>query len=406
MSESRTRLVAAVLFALVLALPTSARAAGQVLLVPAEFPTITLALASALSGDTILVSAGVYPECLTISGLTELDLIGKKGAIIDASGCGIAITIVDGSLVTVKGLAITGADPQGVQVQPGASEVLLTKLRIEDDAPTPVLSVLEVGVSIDGASLVTLDDVDIKGASVHAVEVKSATGTVVKRCYVRDGIGDGINVDLGTGVKLDKNVIKGLLGPAVRFFHLGGSGVTGGGIESLVTKNKVLVSPGGGIVIGGANNLIEKNTIIDSGATGIEALANGGGSIYRKNKVTGATVASIIVGGTDDTFEKNSVKLSHGDGIVVNGPTNLLLGNKVIEPAGHGYVVALTAIDNDFTTCSSVKAGGDGFHVEGTFNTFTKSSAAGSAGLDLNDAAGALTTNVYTDCKFKTSNVP
>ena len=41
-------------------------------------------------------------------------------------------------------------------------------------------------------------------------------------------------------------------------------------------------------------------------------------------------------------------------------------------------------------------------HVDGATNTFTSDSI----GLDLNDPAGAATTNLYTDCKFKTSSVP
>ena len=42
--------------------------------------------------------------------------------------------------------------------------------------------------------------------------------------------------------------------------------------------------------------------------------------------------------------------------------------------------------------------------MQGTGNTFTKAKASGSGGLDLNDPAGGATTNVYTDCKFKTIN--
>ena len=74
--------------------------------------------------------------------------------------------------------------------------------------------------------------------------------------------------------------------------------------------------------------------------------------------------------------------------------------------AGSGFAVALTASSNTFEDCGSVRAGVDGFLVAGSANTFTKAKAAGSGGFDLNDPAGGATTNVYTDCTFKSSNVP
>ena len=404
MPQSCTRRLA-ILVALVVAIPGSARAAVT-LTVPGDFPTITLALEAAASGDTVLVSAGTYPECVTVTGLDDLELIGKRGAIIDASGCGTAITIADGTGALVKGFAITGATDQGILVQPAASEAIFTKITIRDAAATPALSVLENGVSVIGASDITLDDVDVGGATVHAVYVESATATVIKRCSIRDAIGDGIRVDLGSGVKIEKNVMQNLLGPAIFFFHDGGIGMLGGAVESLVVKNKILANPGGGITVGGANNLIEKNNVVDSGTTGIDALSNGGGSIYRKNKVTRSAAAGIRAGGTDDFFEKNGVKESLGNGIEVTGISNEFSGTKVIEAAGTGWVIAPLSSDNDFTSCSSTKAGGDGFRVEGTLNFFVKVVASGSGGLDLNDPAGVLTTNQYIDCKFKTSNLP
>ena len=402
----RSRPLPLVLTSLALVLFGSATfAVADTIDVPADFPTISQAVAAAASGDTVLVSAGTYPECVTVTGVDQLQLLGKRGAIIDATGCGIALTIADGTGSLVKGFDIIGATDHGILVQPAASEWIFNKITIRDEAATPALATLKNGVSVIGASDITLDQVDIGGATVHAVYVESATATVVKRCSIRDGIGDGVRVDLGTGVKIDKNVVQNLTGPAIYFFHLGGMGMTGGAVESLVVKNKVLANPGGGIVIGGANNLIEKNTIVDPGTTGIEALPNGGGSIYRKNKVTRAVTAGILVNGSGDAYEKNSIKESADTGIAVNAPNNAFDGTKVIEATGNGWTIALTGTGNTFELCSSSKAGADGFHVDGTLNIFVKSSATGSGALDLNDLAGPLTTNSYIDCKFKSSNV-
>ena len=289
-------------------------------------------------------------------------------------------------------------------MQPDANNVLINKVTIATDQPDPALSSLEVGVSIVGADDVLLKDVTISGATLHAVHVMSATRTVVKQSTISDGIGDGVRVDLGTNAKIADNLMRNLLGPAIFFFHDGGVGMTGGGVESIVVRNKILDSPGGGIVIGGTNNLIQKNAVVDSGGTGITALANGGGSIYRKNKVNGSAEAGILAAGTGDTFEKNTVLGSHQDGIAVVGSMNVLTKSRVVNATGSGFTV--TASDNTFEDCGSVRAGGDGFLVAGSANTFTKAKASDSGGLDLNDPAGGATTNVYTDCTFKSSNVP
>jgi len=77
----------------------------------------------------------------------------------------------------------------------------------------------------------------------------------------------------------------------------------------------------------------------------------------------------------------------------------------VTAAGSFGVGVRMSASGNRFEGTSSAKAVGDGFHVAGLGNTFTKAKASGSGGLDLNDDPGAGTTNVYTDCKFKTSNI-
>jgi hypothetical protein len=408
MRHTTTRFVAVALltFACFTTIARPAEAAGANRLVPKNYATIGSALNASESGDTITVFPGTFSECVTISGLSEISVIGKHGAVIDVAGCPAGVTIENGVNIVFGGFTLTGATLQGIAVQTGANDVLINKVTIATDQQDPALSSLEVGVSIVGADDVLLRDVTISGATLHAVHVMSATRTVVKQSTISDGIGDGVRVDLGTNAKIADNVMWNLLGPAIFFFHDGGDGMTGGGGESIVVRNKILDSPGGGIVIGGTNNLIQKNAVADSGGTGITALANGGGSIYRKNKVNGSAEAGILAAGTGDTFEKNTVLGSHQDGIAVVGSMNVLTKSRVVNAMGSGFAVALTASDNTFEDCGSVRAGADGFLVAGSANTFTKAKASGSGGLDLNDPAGGATTNVYTDCTFKSSNVP
>jgi hypothetical protein len=360
------------------------------------YHTITEGLANAFSASSIKIDPGTYTECPTVTGLVLLNIVGKKGVVIDATGCDTGLTINDGDNVTVKGLTIVGAK-QGILVKAAAPRTTVAKTTVQD----PGTAVLETGVRVDGAADVTLDKVTIRGASLRGVHVLSALRTTVRKSTITDGAGFGVRVDLGTETAVVKNTIANLGAIGIVFAHSGG----GGAADSLVASNKISAVPGA-ISVAGANNVIEKNKLTDLTNAGIFASGPGGASTYRKNTILRAPNAGIVAGNVGDTFEKNTVKEAIGEGIDVIGDGNHFLGNKVTAATGVGVLVEATASGNDFVGTSSAKAGTDGFLVQGTGNTFTKAKASKSGGLDLNDPAGGATTNVYTDCKFKTSNLP
>ena len=118
------------LFALcVVAAPAAAETDRHV---PRDFPTIGDALKAAVSGDRIVVNGGTYQECLTITGLSDLTLFGKKEPVIDLTGCPAGLTIADGARVTIEGFTLVGATLQGILVQAAASEVFIVKTSILD----------------------------------------------------------------------------------------------------------------------------------------------------------------------------------------------------------------------------------------------------------------------------------
>jgi parallel beta-helix repeat protein len=401
---SRFAPAVSLLFALcVVAAPAAAETDRHV---PRDFPTIGDALKAAVSGDRIVVNGGTYQECLTITGLSDLTLFGKKEPVIDLTGCPAGLTIADGARVTIEGFTLVGATLQGILVQAAASEVFIVKTSILDASLDPDLSVMLTGIAVQGAGDVTVDDVTIRGALLHAVHVTDALRPVVKRSAIRDGLGDGINVDLALNAKIEKNKIENLLGPAIILFHEGGTGPTGGAVGSTVFGNRIKNTPGAGIVIAGTGNLIENNTVDEPGGVGIEALATGGGSIYRKNTVQGPTGIGIIAAGSGDIFERATVKHPGANGLHVTGGDNIFIAPKVDEAVLNGVLVDLTASGNQFEKGLSTKAGGNGFLVLGTQNSFFQTKASKSAAFDLNDVAGPATTNEYIDCNFKKSTVP
>jgi hypothetical protein len=362
--------------------------------------TISAGLANAFSASNVRIDPGTYHECPSVTGLVLLTIVGKKGVVIDATGCNDGLTISDGEGIIVKGVTIVGAR-RGLVVKGAASRVLVTKTTIQDPAADPQLAVMETGVEIQGAADVTLDGVTIRGASVQAVHVLLAARTIVRKSTLAASVGDGVVVDFGTSAAIEKNVMTSLGGWAVQFANIG----FGGAADALVASNKVFANPAG-LDIDGTGNVIEKNKLTDIATVGIRAAGANGGSTYRKNTIVRAADAAIVAAGTGDTFEKNTVKEPLQEGIDVSGDNNVFVGGKVVEAVGNGVLVQATASGNRFEGTASSKAGADGFHVDGTANTFLKAKASGSGGLDVNDPAAGATTNVYTDCKFKTSNLP
>ena len=358
------------------------------------FATITEGLANAFSASKVIIAPGTYAECPTVTGLVLLTIVGKKGVVIDATGCDAGLTINDGDGITVKGLTIVGAKT-GILVNAAAQRVLITKTTVESGGVG-----IENGVYIDGAADVTIDKATLRGAMAAGVYVAGAPGVIVRKSTIADGSGIGVNVNnSATGATIAKNTFSNLGSLAVGVYSAVGS-------DSLVQSNKIL-GGAGGIEVTGGNNVIEKNTLTDLTGAGLLANGAGGPSTYRKNKLVRATaIAAIAAAGIGDTFEKNTVKEPVGDGLDVIGDGNRFIGNKVVAATGVGVLVEAGASGNTFEGTSSSKAGTDGFRVQGTGNTFTKAKASGSIELDLNDLAGGATTNVYTDCKFKTSNVP
>jgi parallel beta helix pectate lyase-like protein len=401
-----SRLVSAALVSLVCAAPTPASAGSPFVHMGSGpgflYHFFSEAIPNSFSAGGIVVHPGTYHECVNVTGFVLYTITAKKGAILDATGCDAGITISDGEGITVKGLTIIGAK-QGIVVKPAAKRVLLKKDVIQDPAADPQLAVMETGVAVEGAADVTLDGVTIRGAATQAVHVISATGTTVRKCTLADGVGDGVVVDLGANAIVEKNVITNLGGPGVLFFH-NGIGAMGGAVDSLVSANKIFANPAG-ISIGGVRNVIEKNKLTDVGGVAVQAANGSGSSTYRKNTIVRATDAAIYAGGSLDTFEKNTVKEPLAIGVDVAGSDNTFLGGKVSESVGAGWRIRPGASGNHFEGAAAAKAGGAGFDVEGIDNVFVKAKASGSGGLDLDDAAGASTSNTYTDCKFKTSNV-
>lgn len=110
---------------------TTARAATIV--VPTDQPSITVALATAISGDTIVVAPGTHAPSTTgdVFPLQVPDGVHLQGAgmgetILDAEGTGSVLRILGTGTATITGFTITGGSAPrggGVQIEAGSPEI-------------------------------------------------------------------------------------------------------------------------------------------------------------------------------------------------------------------------------------------------------------------------------------------
>jgi photosystem II stability/assembly factor-like uncharacterized protein len=121
----------AILLALTVSVQPSARAAGNIIKVPDDYPTIQAAIDAATDGDTILVAEGLYEENLsltegiTLSGGWDVSFTVQAPGMstIDAQGLGRAISVTcatSDTVVTIDGFTIASGNATGLGGPPVA----------------------------------------------------------------------------------------------------------------------------------------------------------------------------------------------------------------------------------------------------------------------------------------------
>src|SRR5262245_6547783 len=100
--------------------------------VPRDYAMIGEALAAASSGDRIIVTGGSYQECVTVTGRSDLVIVGRRDPVIDVTGCASGITIADGARIALEGFIVAGNAVHGILVEPTASDVLIAETVIAD----------------------------------------------------------------------------------------------------------------------------------------------------------------------------------------------------------------------------------------------------------------------------------
>jgi parallel beta-helix repeat protein len=225
------------------------------------YPTIGAALASASSGDTVLVCPGTYVENVNFGGktLTLRSTDGPAVTIIDGNATDSVVAFVsgEGSTTTIEGFTIrngrSGFDTSGFGDGGG--------IRIQNASPT------------------------IRGNII--VDNRACTGV-------------GVSVSFGSPLiehnTISNNQQAGCSG------GIGGGGISVGGasnvriFENTISGNVLTSADGGGISLFAAGQpVVERNIIVGNSVSGLSPCASGGGIVLFNQ--SDAVIAGNVIAG-------------------------------------------------------------------------------------------------------------
>jgi hypothetical protein len=237
---------------LVLSMPPVVSAAT--IRVPADQPTIQLAIDAALSGDVVVVSPGTYAETIDFKGkiITVTSEQGPEVTVIDAGGAG--------SVVTFKSGETRNTILSGFTIRGGRNTTAGAGIEIAFSSPTIRGNVIR-------------DNRGCTGVGVHSyfssprIEANAIVANAIEGCT--GGWGIGVYVGGNSTAEIVGNEISDNTGGAA----------TGGGVA--------LFAAGRATVIG---NIIARNTTTGVGGCGW------GGGLATANFVEAAIVNNLIVG--------------------------------------------------------------------------------------------------------------
>jgi PPM family protein phosphatase len=147
-----------------------------------DYETIAAALADAGPGDTVQVAPGLYREPLRLRDGVALVSLAPRGAVLLPAG--------EGKAPVVTAFGVRGARFAGFKIL-GAPE-------------TP----LAVGLRLAGSD-VTVEQVEVTGAGVAAVESEGGDRSTVRYSYLHGNKGAGVLVRGGAAPRLLHNLIAG-----------------------------------------------------------------------------------------------------------------------------------------------------------------------------------------------------
>lgn len=149
-------------------------ARANVIHVPADQPTIQVAIDTAMNGDTILVAPGIYYENLMVLQKNDLSIIGSGADVttIDGSYNGHVVEF-NGSSGMISRFTITHSGT-GPSFDAGVCATVQSTLRISDN----IIINNNIGILFGSNSNVFIQRNQISNCSDHGIEISYSTGVI------------------------------------------------------------------------------------------------------------------------------------------------------------------------------------------------------------------------------------
>jgi hypothetical protein len=290
-----------------------------------DFTAIQPAVDSALSGDTIRISSGVFPGFVRI---TDKSLVlqgeGASRTVIDRGPDVSAIVILSCSQsfrITIQDLAITDT-----QSSPGRAGLDNSgcKLKLKNITVTGHSG---AGISHGGSTL-SIEDSVVANNGRGGISLESGTGTLIHSAVFSNGTrgtGGGVSIGESGTLRVHRSTISNneSLGP--------GGGIVNSGVatltHSLIADNVAGPSNGGGIFNSGEITLI-RSTVLSNRVAFSEGR---GGGIFNAGSAANASLIGSFITGNFAPLDGGGVfneggTVSQTDTLIINNNPNDCVG--------------------------------------------------------------------------------
>ena len=366
------------------ALATGARAELPQLLVPQDYATIQAAADAVATGEEIVISAGTYPESVTFTGKSTVN-ITCKGKVVIAPPSG-------------DGLTLDGCD-----------NVFIQNLRVKGGA---------LGIRLVDCEQITFLKGGVEATTSHGIRLQGGTGSILQQLTIRDAGEDAINLAVGsldftdgTSIVSCKLINPGRDGVGINgsFNHVELCKITGAcrdgvtidnttpGDENVIKDTKIIKPARHGILIRGNDTHVEACRISAPGGNGLD-FAGGTVGFVQDSSFSKCGDHGIVLWGNHMTLDANKIARPLHDGVFASGANHIVQDCTVSGAGTNGFEIVGTG--GDYTGNTSVRAKLDGFLLTGTGNTLSANTAKGSKGFDLDNLAPGDNT-VEPDNNFK-----
>jgi len=319
------------------------------------FATISHAVSTAVSGQTVIVEPGTYKEMVLITKQLTLmsQTLQPSSTTIDAAGqpVGIAVLGASASGTVVEGFTVTGANNEGILVQ-DSSNVVVDNNFVSNNAFNVIAGLGEVkGIQLTGTSESTVAGNTVVGNGYGGIGVTddgatdaSWNATAAPTSGIPAGTPNPGNANLISGNLVENNH------PNHCAIVISSYNPNEGTSNNIISGNTVVDNQNGVIIAADTpntiaiNNTVIYNNILNNGEGGVIVHSNAPGDVVKNNSILYnvisangylPTLEGVIVGGegnvpVDGTSIIGNVFQNEAIAVQIVLGTNTMVGGNII----------------------------------------------------------------------------